>query len=331
MNDQDNSATDKPESDSESPPGGQLSNPDNPVPHVNPLTADRRVEEVEAKDASVEAKQRPYDRQPPNNILVGRPKNPDRWMTILTAIIAVSTLANVIVYWRESESAAKQTQNLIDAANIQSSAASKNAGAADRFADSASIQATAAKNAAQAMADQVKKLQAGVAQTSRLANATEVANTNALEADRPWVGIFLSVKDFEVGKTPTYTVTFLNTGKRPAKIALTQTLSVAADHGENPLYAPYDSTPSGGVVVPGQTTVASWTDARDREMQPISDARMKLFTSAIAALPFRVYARVEYSDLRTNYKYWTHSCWRYVPAMQNNSGFVNCSEYNDAK
>ena len=48
--------------------------------------------------------------------------------------------------------------------------------------------------------------------------------------------------------------------------------------------------------------------------------------------PFRVYAKIEYTDVRTSSKYWTHVCWRYTPSNTAvNGGFSNCTEYNDAK
>ncbi len=128
--------------------------------------------------------------------------NNRRRANIAEAITGFLTLAIVIVgilQWRVytqqkgiMESSGKQTTQLIDAANIQACAASRNADAAESFSTSAGIQATAFSNAAKAMTDQVQKLQAGVEQTSKLVTAADTANMNfreALEAQtRPWVG-----------------------------------------------------------------------------------------------------------------------------------------------
>lgn len=93
-------------------------------------------------------------------------------------IIAVTTGLYVLVSiltWltvsRSSEQTSKQVGDLIRAANIQACAAQKiadaserNAAAAEKFALSADIQATAARDAAGAMANQVTKLQQSIRQ-----------------------------------------------------------------------------------------------------------------------------------------------------------------------
>ena len=44
------------------------------------------------------------------------------------------------------------------------------------------------------------------------------------------------------------------------------------------------------------------------------------------------YAKVEYTDVRTGKSYFTHACWRYIPAFGTmKSGFYDCAEYNEAK
>ena len=161
-----------------------------------------------------------------------------------------------------------------------------------------------------------------------LAQAANTSNKNALAADRPWMGAYLTVTDFAVGKTPTYTVTFINSGKRPARTTLTQTLAVPYNFGADPIYTPYDTTPSTTFAVPGQGVVASWKD--NDKLNPISDDLMKAVESG--AVPFRVYAKIEYTDSQTHARYWTHVCWRYIPLPSAASGrFSNCTEYNEAK
>lgn len=141
------------------------------------------------------------------------------------------------------------------------------------------------------------------------------------------MGAYFSVDGFAAGKTPTYTVTFINSGKRPAKVTLTQTLDTDVYIGANPTYPPEDMTPSTSFIVPGQLLAASW---KDPHTNPISEELMKALDSGNP--PLRVYAKIEYTDVRTNGKYWTHVCWRYTPARTAvNGGFSNCTEYNDAK
>lgn len=173
---------------------------------------------------------------------------------------------------------------------------------------------------AEAASKQVDKLDISAKETHRLAVAADTANTNALEADRPWIGATFAVKDFEANKTPVFTVTFFNTGKRPARVTLTRTLAAPIDYKGDPIYGAYDTTPSSSIMVPGQPDVASWTGDRDLITSPIKDDFMKSLNSE--SVPFRVYAEIKYSDVRTNVSYWTHGCWRYMPGFrQSITGF----------
>lgn len=178
---------------------------------------------------------------------------------------------------------------------------------------------------AQAAIDQVAKLQAGVDETHRLALDAETANTNALAAERPWMGASIGVKDFEVGKTPTFSITFVNSGRRPAKLKLTAgTSKVYEKFPTNPAFE-FDTTPSTSIDVPGQPSLTSWNGK-----SPLSDAEISVLKSG--TLTFYVYGKIEYSDVRTGASYWTHVCWRYIPGMTFvNNGFLNCTEYNDAR
>jgi hypothetical protein len=239
-------------------------------------------------------------------------QKPEHVMNFLTFVIAGTGVIGIILVIQ----GAQDTKRLVTAAEKQSTAAQRFSTSAAQI--SAGIQDAVAKLNVQANANQTMAL------------AANTANSNSLEADRPWMGGTLNVADFAVGKTPTYTVSFMNSGKRPAKVTLTQTLDAARDFGNNPTYAAYDTTPSMSFVVPGQGLASSWTD-KDPLMTPISSDLMKAITT-VPAIPFRIYARIEYMDLRTNKKYWTHLCWRYTPAYATTSGgFTNCPEYNDAK
>jgi uncharacterized repeat protein (TIGR01451 family) len=236
-------------------------------------------------------------------------KASDAMMIILTLVIAGTGVVGIILVIQGG----KDTTRLVDAAE-------KQALAAQNFSESAGKINTGISEAVDKL-----KIQAGANQT--LALAANIANANTLQADRPWMGAYFNVDGFAVGKTPTYTVTFVNTGKRPAKVTLTQTLSTSVDFGAKPTYRTYDVTPSTSFVVPGQTLTASW---KEPQMNPISEEYMKAFESGSPS--FRVYAKIEYTDVRTNSKYWTHVCWRYTPSQTAvDRGFSNCTEYNDAK
>ena len=243
------------------------------------------------------------------------------WGAIGNWITAFATVVMVIVYIQIKgimNSQGGQTDQLIAAANIQ-------AGAAGRFADSAAKINIGIGTAVGKLNLQAKSLQSSVGQATRLATATEKANAYVLGADRPWMGGTIQVSDFETNKTPTYTVVFTNTGKRPAKTTLTETLSVPIDYGDEPVYLAFDTTPSAAIVVPGQPVSATW-----QEKVPMDSALMALLDDG--KVPFRIYAHVEYTDLRTGDKYWTHVCWRFMPKHPPGTfGFTNCAEYNDAR
>ena len=213
---------------------------------------------------------------------------------LLTLVLAIIGFLQWRVYRQQKaimESSGQQTQKLIDAANIQACAATRNAQSASISANAASDLAAQTKNIAERTVAKINATNTLASQAARSANAAETANTNALETDRPWIGASFVVQDFTVDKTPTYAVVFLNTGKRPAKVALTQTLSALQDYGENPVYRPYETSPSSSVLVPGQVDIASWSGDQDLRTNPISDALMKAVNSNA---PLLIYAKIEY-------------------------------------
>ena len=172
--------------------------PDSRQNHVTPPAPSEPVHGIEAEDSSAHDAKREADIE--KSDVVAAIKQVEWPMIILTAIIALATAANVIVYWCESESAGKQTQKLIDAANIQACAAA-------RFAASASGINQHTDDA--------------VGQFRRLADDTEknIKNAQATFRDeqRAWVGADnvtnIVIKENEI---PSFSVQIKNTGKTPA-------------------------------------------------------------------------------------------------------------------
>ena len=200
----------------------------------------------------------------------------------------------ICLQWCEMRSGAIDTHALAVAAGKQADAAGK-------FSESAKGINAGVGDAVAKLNLQAGKLAESVKQTTRLASATEHANANVINSDRPWMGANFSVEGFAADKVPTYTIIFINSGKRPARVTLTQTLSVARDYGDSPVYRPYDTTPSISVIVPGQSLLASW-----KGDSSISSDTMKAIASE--QVPFMVYAKIEYTDIRTDTQYWTHVC-----------------------
>jgi hypothetical protein len=74
-------------------------------------------------------------------------------------------------------------------------------------------------------------------QIGRLATDTETANTNIVNSDRPWMGSYLTVGSFAAGETPSFTITFVNSGKSPARVI------IGAIHGD--IYTKFPPNPDG--------------------------------------------------------------------------------------
>jgi hypothetical protein len=238
-------------------------------------------------------------------------------MVFLTLVIAGTGVVGIILVIQGG----KDTKRLVEAAEKSAAAAERNADAAKSFSDSAAKINTG-------IIEAVDRLKIQAAANQNLALAANTANLNTLEADRPWMGAYFTTDGFAAGKTPTYTINFVNSGKRPARVTLTQTLATLSDLKSNPIYLAYDTTPSTSFIVPGQTVTASWRG--NSQSDPISDELMKALDSS--SIPFRIYAKIEYTDVRTHAQYWTHVCWRYTPShTATTAGFSNCTEYNDAR
>jgi len=139
------------------------------------------------------------------------------------------------------------------------------------------------------------------------------------------MGAVVTVQNFEVGKAPTYTITFPNSGRRPAKIKLSAGYARPYDKfPDDPEYK-FDTTPSISIVVPGQPIITTWSGKG-----ALSDNEMTAFKSGTPT--FYVYGKIDYTDVGGDGLYWTHVCVRYMPSITSvNNGFLNCNEYGDAK
>ena len=171
---------------------------------------------------------------------------------------------------------------------------------------------------------QIGKLDASISQASRLADATEKANWNVLENDRPWIGAYLQGANFEVGKKLPLSIIFMNSGRRPAKADL------VVMHGNIYKTFPdpekeydYSGMKSRVVIVPNSTTQS--TTSPDHEM---TDLELQIVNSGSST--FYVFAKMEYHDVRTQKKHWIHVCYQYIPLSKVwAGGFQQCNQYNE--
>jgi hypothetical protein len=245
----------------------------------------------------------------------------DKVMIWLTAVIAFGTLVSAVaigLQWREMVGGGKQTDQIITAAN---------ADAATNFTRSAEGINTGIHDAVEKLNLQANNLNDNVKQAARLALATEIANRNAVDGDRPWMGGYITVSNFAVGSEPSFTIVFTNSGKRPARLILVAnrengyaSFPVDPDHA----YI-FEDTPSTSIVVPGQGSLSPVLFG-----SPLTKQQMDELDSGKSI--FFAFAKVEYQDIRTGAKYWTHLCMRYIPRMKTDTdnGFRSCTQYNDA-
>ncbi len=245
---------------------------------------------------------------------------------VCTFIVMVATIAYVAVatlQWLEIKRTNTLTQQALNGSGTAlTQTLTKMQGQVDamnKLADKAGIQAD--------------KLDASVKQASRLAKDTEEANANALQADRPWMGGYIQVSDFEADKKPTYTIVFTNSGRRPAHIDFSGARedwypAFPADPDREYWARVTDEQPSTNVVVPGQQVIMV-----SQGTTPLTPVDLTWASTLDSTHVFFVFADVNYTDLRTNEKHWTHICERYYPKMKTDkdAGFRNCKEYNDAR
>jgi hypothetical protein len=182
---------------------------------------------------------------------------------------------------------------------------------------------------------QLSKMDASIQQASRLATATETANQNILEADRPWLGATLLLdQDIAVGSSPTASISFINSGKRPARVILMGArprLFVVF-----PKDPPYERGPlqrsSASFLVPGAQL--------GMKLRLVINGDGKITDEMVNRIKgpesLFIYAKVDYLDMRDNTVHHTHACWKYVTYSGKGAtpdAFYNClvsDGYNDA-
>jgi hypothetical protein len=157
------------------------------------------------------------------------------------------------------------------------------------------------------------------------ADQASMANQAYLQTDRPWVGIVFNVADWVPDKTPVATVYFVNSGRRPAQIIETELDSGDFESLPNPpIYTALPNDVRGsGLILPNSNANNTKT------FEKLTTSRLEQLGSRKKA--FFIYASIDYKDVKTGQKHWTHGCIRYLPGFTNAmNGFVNCTEYNQS-
>jgi hypothetical protein len=247
-------------------------------------------------------------------------------MSVATVVIALGTIVSATaIYWqyREMHAGSGDTHTIATAAD-------KTRIASETSAKSATDFATAAGSINKELGDAVGKLnlQAGalnqsVKEATRLAIATEKANANAVNAERPWIGIRIEVSNFVKGGKPVAVFTTTNSGRRPA--LLLRTVFATGEFSRFPFIPNYGSGPrSTTLELPG----ASATSTIFIPEITVSEEGLRKLDAG--ASQYFAFGDVEYEDLASQTKHWTHACVFYAPKTDiYDAGFNNCPTYNE--
>jgi len=240
------------------------------------------------------------------------------WNAVASIVIAVATVVYVVYAHRQWVAMSGQLSEMHD------STASAKTAAADTLGE---MQRSSAASDQQ-FQTQLKKLDSSIKEAQRLAKATEDANANVVNSDRPWMGGVIDIQNFTAGNSAKISWAFSNSGKRPAVIdeaAGTDFVFPVFPIDPDPRYGNISGA-SKAITVPGNMVNKQYTSA------------IKLNTSIMSSInsggvKYFVIAKVNYRDIQTNTKYWTHVCKFYEPPSKNGDDGVwqNCTDYNDAK
>ena len=240
-------------------------------------------------------------------------------MILLTAIVAGSAVFQTVQSCNDNARTSQQVNRIICIAN-------QIGGSAANFSTSAGDIGAEVQDAVGKLNLQAGELAKNADQTSRLARAAEEANSNAMQADRPWFGAILLVEGFEVGKVPVATIYFTNSGKRPARIIIAEAHTGYFE--ALPKNPPYDRYPnvSRGVVVPNAPLISKFNMSKI----PLSETEISVAERGVPARYF-VYAHMEYIDMRLGTPHYANFCWQYIGNVpQLPKGFYGCEGYDDA-
>jgi hypothetical protein len=264
---------------------------------------------------------------------------PEHLTVFISIVIAVIAGFQWNVYRQQKtimESGGKQTQQLIDAANIQACAATKSANAAARFATSAEKIDSGIGTAVGKLNLQAEKLDANVReahalaqQAERSAKATEDAVSTARQSlefqQRPWITLSFEFSP-DVAEGPMSAKgTVKNVGNGPALTTIvfvgSSTQFCGGPNGTLPANPPYDPIKTWPAVRILMPTVPDTLQPYDFKIDPFS---MGLVKSGVCAL--YVYADAQFCDVFHKGHY-QHYCGKWVPNTPRE--ITACDTYND--
>ncbi|HUY95246.1 MAG TPA: hypothetical protein VMU71_08095 [Terracidiphilus sp.] len=176
---------------------------------------------------------------------------------------------------------------------------------------------------------QVREMRTSGEDTRKLANATIQLAQDQEAANRPWIGVHFRVHGFDKGSDPEVTFTTYNCGKSAAFI----TRSVYIASPNKPTGSDVSAAVPNMVNGIGASGLSAPGDSTDIPLaiqkSAVSAENMKAYGQK--GRDFYLYAEIDYSDVFTKMKHWTHFCVQYRPygSEGKNSGFFPCQFFND--
>jgi hypothetical protein len=247
---------------------------------------------------------------------------PKHWTKYVEAICALALVFITFYYTRAAYRQAVASETAANAANISAQTAD---------ATLKEIQKNELASSDQ-FKTQLEKLDASIGQARRLADATEKANRNAENADRPWLGGQINVIGFEAGRNPEAFCAFVNGGRRPAFVEH-QVCELVGDKMVPMPDVAGEYKPK-GLVLPGGTVTMHQVFFAGGDPTYIQDGKM---TSTLLSLydssqwHLRINSTVTYRDIGTGKIHHTTMCVRYQPAeYKSPASWTDCDTGNYA-
>jgi hypothetical protein len=166
---------------------------------------------------------------------------------------------------------------------------------------------------------QLQKTQGAVDAANRNASAAETANTNAVTAERPWIGLNqFSPENLEPDTPATALFVIINAGKRPALVQFEFSMHRYKRFPKTPQYGVEPTEPSSTLLVPGVTLKSG---------RPFIITKQDIADMAAKHETMYLYGHIEYIDVGRNQSHTTLVCERYIPSLKI---FATCPDYNGA-
>jgi hypothetical protein len=178
----------------------------------------------EEEEARIKAAQTNEEIKTGQKNILDRIKAGERWMIFFTAVVALTTVAQVIQSGCNNKSTSKQVDRIIGAADTQASAAQDISEAEENFSDSASWIEQHLDDAANAIQDSVD--------TADRNTRTTIHNSEKAfkEGQRAWVGVQDAIPrgSFDEKTSWGVTVIFANSGRTPAREVETSAMFITS-------------------------------------------------------------------------------------------------------